>query len=65
MMASTRVSALVVSSWARNSWNGSMERRVSYLREWRERARDMDGEGVELGRRVVLRLGVRVGWGIK
>lgn len=61
LIASTRVSALSVESWERNSWKGSIERSVSYLRLARERASARDGDGVELGRRVVLRFGVRVG----
>jgi len=61
LMASTRVSALSVSSCWRNSWRGSIWRRVAG--SWgRERARAMEGDGVAFGRRVVFRWGVSVGW---
>lgn len=61
LIASTRVSALVVSSCERNSWKGSMVERASVLIPWRDRAKESDGAGVAFGRSVVLRFGVNVG----
>lgn len=60
-MASTRVSAWLVPSCSRKSLKGSMVESVAGDKCVSDLARDNDGFGVALGRKVVFRLGVSVG----